>query len=330
MSHQKYEAEHDKQENCGDGKQLFGVAFGLFGLSGADALAYHGQKYGAHAANNGPANVIDGKGHGVGGDEYGAKGGNQTGNQDLANMEHAAFHAVGQTDPQHPAHDVKVQPEMQQFGKMHRQLFAMGQGHAPDGEHHAAEGGGDGCACHTQVEAVDQCGVADHIDHIKSDGGGNSLAVLAHGAQDRGGGVTHSREGVAQQGDGKIGDSVFQYIGFDIAVDHMQNGLFQGKQHQHQHSGNSETGVEQLIGADAALLIVPAAHILGSDHAAAHGDGRKHGNKQNVDGIHQRNGADGSFTGGGYHGGIHHACDDRKQGIQNDGDHQPNQRPVGE
>ena len=71
------------------------------------------------------------------------------------------------------------------------------------------------------MKAVDQNGIADDIDHIERNGGSDSLAVFAHRAQNRGAGVAHGGEGIAQKGNGKVGHGIIKNICFNTAVDQM-------------------------------------------------------------------------------------------------------------
>ena len=209
-------------------------------------------------------------GYRVSGNGNGTKAGNQTCDQQLANIKKTALHAVGQTDAQYPAHHVPVKPEMQKLLKTGRQLFVVRQQKTHCRKNKTAEGGGNGSAGNTKVKTVDQQCVSGYIAGVGNDGDGYGLSVFAHRPQNSAGRRSYGHERIAKQGDKKVGFGVGINIFFNAAVDQLQKRTVEAEQHNHQGGGNKGGGIQKLIGTGFGFFIIAAADILGGDYRTAY------------------------------------------------------------
>ena len=329
MPQQEYGAEHDDGAADCCTQEFFNVGFRLVRLPGTDALPNHRKQHRTEGVHRRPADIIDGKGNGIRGNGDGAQGRNQAGHQKLAHLKQAAFQAVGNANTQHPLHHAKIDPQVQQLFKSGRKLFGMHQIDAQTSIHYAAQGGGKSGTGGTHVKAENKGGIAHNIAQIGNDRNGNGLPVFAHGPQDRAAGRTDGEQRVAQQGEEEIPLGMGKHIRSNASVHDVQNGLTEAKQKEHTRRRQAGHQIEQLVCTVRSTAIVPVADVLGCDYRAAHAKGREHGEKQPVQGIHQGYGTHGGFSCGRHHGGIHHAHQDGKHGVQHHRDGQTDKFPVG-
>ena len=184
---QKHRREHYDHNHSCRANHFLHIPLSLLHFTGADTLTYYRQQHRTKAAHNSPAKIVNRVGHSVCGNRHCAKGRNQAGNQNFTHIEQAVIHTVYHTDSQHSPHYMEIQPEFQKLLKMSRELLVVRQPQTRDGIDHTANGGGNSRACHTHMKAVNEGGIADHIDNIKGYGDGYRLPGFAHRPQYRSG-----------------------------------------------------------------------------------------------------------------------------------------------
>ena len=325
--------EGQQRQHQGDGathieirglQQFFRVIPGLFVIARADAPGHHrhhGEAQGvAGNALKGADRVADGVCRHGGSAQHGHRGQQQN----FAQLEHTALHAVGHAEAQDVLHHIPVMTEAELFNTQ-GQAGPFQQDEHGRGRRQPGDQGGDGNALHAHMEAEDQKGIARHVDDVHEQGDPHGDLGIAHDPEQRRPGAVQRKERDGRFHDDVIGVGVSCHVRLHLAEHHPQHeALAQIEQH-HDEEGRLPHKQQELLAGVSGFFRLPAAQILARDDGASGGQRREGVDQQNVHRIHQADGGNGRLAHMGDHDGVEQTHGDGQQLLDDQGHDEPPQ-----
>ena len=313
----------------GNGQQPQGVFLGLLFLLRTDAAAHNDDHGGADGAAGNILQGGDGQCGGVGGDLCRTEGGDEALGQHTAQLEHAVFQSVGDTDAADAADQVAVGPDLPQGCHVEGVLPVVQQAQQQDA---AAGTGQQRTQCrtgHAHVQSVDEEGVGCDVDNVHHHRGQHGDTGITHGGEAGFAAGEKAKEGIGQSGVEEIGAGAGHDVGLNAAEQEPQQRFVQRHSGQGHYCCHGYHRQQQLTHCLVGPLLTAVAQQLSNDHAAAGGKGGEEVHQQLVDGVHQPHAGNGGFTGGGDHDGVLHADGHRQHLADHQRDHDIHKAAAG-